>query len=300
MITDVVVLADEARKIHDLFQNLFYGIVTSLLCIGLALEYFRWPLGEMPSFPTLVGRTLVAALLLHAYPEITNAIAAFADSVAKQLGDLNNFKLIADRMGDKLGELTWSWTSVKDMTILVISFLSFFLLYFSIHIAESFYIYTWTLLFVFSPLVISLFVFPRTSGATSALFRSIAEVACWKIVWSVIATLLWSTALTEINNPDSQISFLTAIGLNIILAASLLLTPFIVHAMAGVGLAQMTRDVGSLAIGSYTVGPRQVSQWSRGAVQSTYQKGKKYLEKDRYSDLPKQLRPKRSPKSQGG
>jgi hypothetical protein len=251
--TDIVFLAKEAAKVHDIFQSLFYTLVTALLLLGTAVEYFKWPIGGVPAFPNLVGRVLVASIMLHVYPEVTNVLAEVTDAIARQLGDLNQFHLVLSRMGDKLGELSWSWTSVRDMAMLVVSFLSFFLLYFSIHVADAFYIYVWTTLYVFSPILIALYVLPQTAAATSALFRSLIEVASWKIVWSVFATLLWSSALTQINAPDSQVSFLTAISFNVILAGSLLLAPFLVNALAGFGVSQMTKDVGSLAIGGMTI-----------------------------------------------
>lgn len=252
---DLSWLAQEAKNIHAVFESFFYLLITLLLLLGVVLEYFKVPLGGIPGFPQLVGRVFIAALLLHAFPEITNAIADVTDSISSRLGDMNQFKLVLDRMGDKLSELSWSWVSFKDTVILIISFLTFFLLYFSIHIADAFYLYAWTLLYVFSPLLIALYVLPATASATAALFRSLIEIACWKIVWSVIATLLWSSALSQINASGPQISFLTAISFNIILASSLLLTPFIVHALAGGGLATMTRNVGALAIGGLAITP---------------------------------------------
>lgn len=255
MVADISWLAVEAKKIHEIFTGYFYLLVTVLMLLGITVEYFKWPIGQIPNFGTLVGRALIAALLLHAYPDITNIIADVTDAVAGRLGDLNNFKLILDRMGDKLGELSFSWVSFKETVMLLISFLTFFILYFSIHIADSFYIYVWVMLYVFSPLLIALFVLPVTASATSALFRSLIEVAAWKIVWSVIATLLWSSALSQINTQGSQVSFLTAIGFNIILAGSLLLTPFVVHALAGSGLAQMGKDLSALTIGGMTISP---------------------------------------------
>jgi len=255
MTTDLAWLATEAKKIHELFNGYFYLLVTVLMLLGVAIEYFKWPIGNVPNFGTLVGRALIAAILLHAYPEITNTIADVTDAVAAQIGDLNNFKLILDRMGDKVGELSWSWVSVKESIMLLISFVTFFILYFSIHIADSFYIYVWVMLYVFSPLLIAMYVLPVTAPATSGLFRSLIEVACWKIAWSVIATLLWSSALSQINAEGSQVSFLTAIAFNIILAGSLLLTPFVVHALAGSGLTQMGKDLSSLAIGGMTITP---------------------------------------------
>ena len=270
MVSDIAWLATEAKKIHEIFSGYFYLIITVLMLLGIAIEYFKWPIGAVPQFGTLVGRALIAALLLHAYPEITNTIADVTDAVAGKLGDLNNFKLILDRMGDKIGELSWSWVSFKETIMLLISFLTFFILYFSIHIADSFYIYVWVMLYVFSPLLIALYVLPATASATSALFRSLIEVACWKIVWSVIATLLWSSALSQINQDGSQVSFLSAIGFNIILAGSLLLTPFVVHALSGGGLSQMGKDLSSLAIGGMTISPSRTIGATKSLASKTF------------------------------
>ncbi len=218
--------------------------------------------------------------MLHAYPEITNTIADVTDAMAAKLGDLNNFKMILDKMGDKVGELSWSWVSFKETIMLLISFLTFFILYFSIHIADSFYIYVWVMLYVFSPLLIALYVLPATASATSALFRSLIEVACWKIVWSVIATLLWSSALSQINQNGAQVSFLTAIGFNIILAGSLLLTPFVVHALAGSGLSAMGKDLSSLAIGGMTISPSRTVGATKSLASKTISNGKSYFSKN--------------------
>ncbi len=279
MISDIAWLATEAKKLHELFTGYFYLLITVLMLLGIAIEYFKWPIGGVPNFGTLVGRAMIAALLLHAYPEITNTIADVTDAVSSQIGDLNNFKLILDRMGDKLGELSWSWVSFKETIMLLISFLTFFILYFSIHIADSFYIYVWVMLYVFSPLLIALCVLPATASATSALFRSLIEVACWKIVWSVIATLLWSSALSQINADGSQVSFLTAIGFNIILAGSLLLTPFVVHALAGSGLSQMGKDLSSLAIGGMAITPTRTVGAISAVAKKPFGSGPKFASK---------------------
>lgn len=280
MVSNIAWLATEAKKIHEIFSNYFYLIITVLMLLGICIEYFKWPIGAVPQFGTLVGRALIAALLLHAYPDITNTIADVTDAVASKLGDLNNFKLILDRMGDKLGELSWSWVSFKETIMLLISFLTFFILYFSIHIADSFYIYVWVMLYVFSPLLIALYVLPVTASATSALFKSLIEVACWKIVWSVIATLLWSSALSQINQEGSQVSFLSAIGFNIILAGSLVLTPFVVHALANGGLAQMGKDLSSLAIGGMIISPSRAIGVTKKAASRSIDHGKNYFSRN--------------------
>jgi len=241
-------LSQEANTIHTFFTSIFYLFVTVLLLIGVLTEFFQMPLGGVPSFSTLVGRALVAAILLHTYPEVSRMVAEFADAMSKHLGDLNQFKLVLDRMGDKLQEFSFSWVSVKGSLVLAVSFLTFFLLYFSVHVTQAFLIYTWTVLYVFSPILIALFVLPQTAGATKALYRSLFEASAWKVVWAVLATLLWSTGVSGVHDQN----VIAAVCFNLILAGSLVLTPVIVHMLAKGGLASMTSTVGSIAIGGLT------------------------------------------------
>ena len=246
---DVALISREAVQIHNYFESLFYLLVTLFLLLSVVIEYFNLPLGGVPSIGPLVGRILIAAILLHTYPELAKIVADVTDGVAKHLGDMNQFKVVLGRMGEKLHEFSWSWVSVKGSVILAISFLSFFLLYFSVHVAQAFLLYTFTLLYVFSPLLIAFFVLPQTSGATKALFRALIEACFWKIVWAVLATLLWSTGVGEITK---HTNLLTATCFNLILAGSLLLTPFVVHALTSHGLTSMTGTFGAIAVGGMT------------------------------------------------
>lgn len=270
---DLSFVSTQAQQIHDLFSGFFYAVVLSLLLLGIILEYFKWPLGMMPSFTSLIGRALVAAILLNAYPEISNTVADISDSVASKLGDFNQFKLILSSMSDKMTTLTWSWLSVKESVIMILSFVTFFLLYFSVFIVDAFLLYSWVLLYVFSPILIALFVLPVTAGATKALFRSLIEVCAWKIVWSVLATLLWSAAMSEINDPKYQINFVTAICFNLLLAASLLLTPLIVHALAGAGITGLVSTVGGIAVGSMAMNPSTIGKAAKKGFGSVKEKG---------------------------
>lgn len=266
---DMAWLAREANTIHAYFTSLFYVLVTVLLLLGVLMEYFKLPLGIVPTFGPLVGRVLIAAILLHTFPEVSRILADVTDGVAKRLGDLNQFKLVLDRMGEKLGELSLSWTSIKTSLVLVASFLGFFCLYFSIHVAQAFLIYTYTLLYVFSPVLIALYVLPQTAPATSALYRSLIEASCWKIVWAVLATLLWSAGTSGL---AADTNIITSICLNLVFASSLLLTPAVVHYLASSGISTMAKNVGSIAVGGMaTVTPMKVLQMGRVASAKSFQ-----------------------------
>ncbi len=251
-------LASEAQKLHAIFQNAFFGVITLLLLIAVVFDFFKISLGSTPGVSTLLGRCLVATLLLVALPEIMNAIASITDAIAHDIGDLNNFKLVLSRMGEKLKLLSWSWTSVKDMVILVISFLSFFVLYITVYFADAAFLYAWTLIYVFSPLVLALYVLPATAQGTSAMFRSMIEVSLWKVVWASMSALLWSTALSDINNPQYHIDFLTAIVLNLMLTLSVLITPIVVRGLFSSGISGVASNLQNMLMAAAALTPMSV------------------------------------------
>lgn len=252
---DMSWLASEAKQIHALFASLFYSITLTLLLLGVVLNYFQMPMGQVPEFLHLVGRAIVAAFMLVALPEIMNSVADITDALAAQIGDLHNFKLVTERLSEKIGTLTWSWVSVKDSVLLVISYLTFFLLYISVYMADTLFLFTWTLLYIFSPLMIAAFVLPSTSSAAKGLFQAIIEVSLWKITWSVLAALLWSFALSEVNKPEYDVDFLTAILLNILLAFSVIVTPLVVGKLVRGGLHSGAASLGGTILGAAAMTP---------------------------------------------
>ena len=256
--TDLSWLAQEARSIHALFESVFYGLAVVLVLIGVISEYFKLPIGGMAFTPELIGRVLIAALLLHSYPEVTNTMSDVTDALANRIGDYNNFNLVTARMKEKLDTMVWSWTAVKDSIIMLFSFVTFFILYISVFITNAGVIYVWTILYVFSPILIAFFILPATAGATKALYRTLIEVCMWKIVWATLAALLWSSALSDMNKAD--INFLTVISFNLILALSLLATPIVVSALASKGLSSVASSAIGTAAMAATFSPTLVAK----------------------------------------
>lgn len=265
MSTDLTWLSTEAKNIHHTIELFFYALLTFFLILAVVVEYFKLPLGRMPSFGTLVGRVIIAVILLQTYPMVSNSVAELTDALIAQVGNLNQFDVIREKLGKKFSDMSLSWLSVKESITIIICYVIFVLFHFAYYMAEAFLLYTWTLLYVFSPILIALFVIPATASATGALYRSLIEVSLWKPVWAVIATLLWSLPLSDLNKPQVEVNFLSVISLVLLLAASLIMTPYIVHALAGAGLTSMAPNLGRLGMGAFAFGPMQISRFLSSA-----------------------------------
>jgi hypothetical protein len=260
-------LAHEARQIHDLFSSLFYSVVVLMIAFGVVVSFFKMSMGQVPEFTSLVGRAVLAAFILAAFPEIMNTLANVTDDIARDVGKLDNLKLVVSRLGEKIGTLTFSWVAVKDSVLLIVSYLTFFLLYVSVYVADAMYLLTWTLLYIFSPLLIAAFTLPSTASATKGLFQSLIEVCLWKICWAVLAALLWSFALSEINNPKYDVDFLTAIVLNLMLAFSVVLTPMVVRNLIKGGMSNMASTMGSAILATAALTPTGLLAKGKSGIQ---------------------------------
>ena len=270
---DLTWLSNEARSIHAIFESMFYGMAVIFILLAVVSEMISMPIGAVGSSPQLIGRVLIAAFLLHSYPEMTNALSDFVDALAGKIGGFNEFHHVLDRMGDKLKSLTMSWISIKEALIVGFTFITFFLLYISVFIANAGVIFVWLVLYVFSPILIVFFVLPSTAHITGALYRALIEVCAWKVVWATLAALLWSSALSEINKSD--VNFLTVICLNIILALSLLFTPIIVNMLASHGLTGAASSAMGMAAGAAAFTPGALaSKMTKKGVSRTYGAGK--------------------------
>lgn len=245
---DISWISSQAKEIHTFFVSIFYVLATLLLLVGILIEYFKMPLGGVPTFSQLVGRALIAGILLAAYPEISNSIAAVADAVADKLGSLNTFTNVLHSAGAVLKDHSWSWTSIGDTLLSVVAYFAYGILYLTVFFFDAAIVYCLALLYIFSPLMIVFYILPQTASVTGGLFRTLIEVATWKIVWCVLGTLLWSTALHDFQVTGQN--FITLLALTLMLALSILLTPLIVRNLISGTLSSVaTQTAGLAAVG---------------------------------------------------
>lgn len=123
---DLSWLSQEAHNIHAAFCDVFYLLALVLLTLGVVLEYFKLPLGGVPAPQLLVGRVVVAWMMLVSFPEVTNALAGVTDALVAKIGTYSDFERVLAKLGERLDGASFSWTSLKNALILAISYLSFF------------------------------------------------------------------------------------------------------------------------------------------------------------------------------
>jgi len=254
---DLSWLSTEAKRIHDIFQSSFYVISATFVVIAVIIEFFKLPLGGSLHFVPLIGRVFIAFIMLYSYKEFQNTLGDVIDGLTSQITDLNQINTILKALSQKLHEFSWHnvWPLAKDSILALISFVSILCMYYSVFVCNGILLFTWTLLYTLSPVLIAFFIFPQTSQVTKNLFSSLIQVSLWKVMWAILIALLWSTAFSNINKPEYHISYPSVIAFNLILASTIFKTPLIINLLAGPGIAAFMGSFDKINVGPVEVSP---------------------------------------------
>ena len=232
-----------ATRLHADFCNVFYLLLPVFFALSIVFAWFKNPVGG-PDFLESLKRACVAVLLLVGFQEITGAILALTSGIADRVSDMNGLDAIMKMAGEKSRSYTLSPTSLilgfNDLLIAILSFLSYLFLYIARYLMVALYHFSWIFLVLISPILLLFHLF--SPKITLNLFRSLMEVACWNIVWSVLSAML--AALPFGNAYVADGNYLTVIVLNFVIGICMLGTPLVVRSLIGSGLTAMTSSLG--------------------------------------------------------
>ncbi len=247
-----------ALKLHAEFRVLYYTLLPIFFALSLVFAWFRHPQGG-PDFVEAIKRAFVATLLMVGFAEITDAILFVTNGIAAKIDDMTGFDALMSMAGQKAKSYTLSPTSVilafNDLLVSSLAFLSYIILYIARYIMVALFHFSWIFLSIIAPLLMLFHMF--SPKITLSLFRSMAEVAAWKIVWAVLSAML--AALPFGNAYMADGNYLTVIVLNFVIALCMLGTPMIVHALIGSGLSSVTGTVGTAVAATMIAGPTKAA-----------------------------------------
>lgn len=257
MIPNLDVLGSLARDLHQSLSNLFYLMMPVAILLSVVISYMK---SGDPDFPEIIKRSLVAAILLISFPEVSNAILDLCDGIASRIDNLAGLESFM-RMAE---EKSRSYAGAKNVLLLkfddlfmaILSFGSFILLYISRYISIALYYFYWCLLSICSPLMILCYIFPRTAGITANLYRGLFEVAAWKCMWAILSAML--TALSFGNIYNTEGSYITLIVMNFVISLALLFTPLLMKSLISEGVHATANTLGATAVGAAIAIPARI------------------------------------------
>jgi hypothetical protein len=247
MMPNLEVLGTLVRDLYQGLSQLFYVMLPVAILFSVIFSYLKS--GE-PNYPDLFKRAFVAALLLACFPEVSNFILDVCDGIASKIDDMSGLEAFMKIAQEK----SLGYAAAQKLLLLkfdgffmaVLSFASFALLYIAKYLTVLLYYFYWGLLSIAAPLMILCYIFPATSNITTNLYKSLIEVASWKIIWAILSAMLKSVSFGFIY--ENEQSYLPLVAMNFIIAIALLFTPKILRSLVGEGVQSTASSIGATAV----------------------------------------------------
>lgn len=261
---DFSLLGSLMRDLHLEFVRLYYLILPIFFCLSLIITWFKSP-GAGVDFLDALKRAIIATFLLIAFKDISEAIVGIADGIAARIDDMTTLDHVIRMAEEKAKSYSNSPMTLlvqfNDLLIAVLSFASYLILYIARYLTIAMYHFFWIFLSVLAPLLILFTMFRSTSVITVNLFRSMIEIACWKIVWAVLSAML--KALAFGNAYAAEGSYITLIVMNFIIALAMLMTPMMVRSLVGNGIQSMATAISPAVVATMAAVPLKTAQTFR-------------------------------------
>jgi hypothetical protein len=214
-------------------------LLVPLFCLSVAFAYSN-DLGLSGAVLVRLKRLVFVALILTAFPTFAETVQVIGVEIAKSIDDMTGIDAVLDAAAKRADEISFGIDALldlqKDFIIGLLVLLSFIILSMARLFLLSFQHFYWFLFVALGPFLILGALFDSTVGMTKGLFKSMAQVACWPIVWSILSAFL--RALPFASSYTSQHNMVTVVTLNLIIAIALLFSPFIITQLAdGVNLS---------------------------------------------------------------
>lgn len=239
------------QTLHQDLVRLYYVLLPVFFSLALVLGWARSP-GGGPEFMDTLRRTLVATILLVAFPEITQAIVYIADGIAERIETASGLDAALAMAKERADQVSigkeFFLLQFADLILPVLTFLSYIVLYVARYGTIAMYHFFWALHVVLAPLLLLFNLFPATDQIVKNLFRAMVEISCWKIVWALLSAMLASVAFADAYKVEGN--HVTVIFLNFVIAVALWKTPKIVSSLSGGGAHGMRDEIGSAATGA--------------------------------------------------
>lgn len=228
-----------ARQIYEHTSHLSWQMLLPLFLISIAMSYTT-DLGLTGAVLIRLKRLVLVALLLVAFPMIAEFSQILGVEVAKSIDDMTGIDMVLEAAAKRADAFSFDLQGLlnlgSDLLVGTLVLLSFVILIFARFFLLAFQHFYWFLLVALGPFLILGTLFEASSGITKGLFKSMFQISCWPVIWSILSAFLKALPFASAYTVEGGL--ITIVTLNLIIAVALLFSPFIVSQLAdGVNLS---------------------------------------------------------------
>ncbi len=224
-------LSAVGAELHAEMVKMYWVLLVPFVVLLLVMEILK---DENSNLRGIARRVILSILLLYSFDWTLDAIATVGDAVTERINGLQKLSEVLSKLGPNYSGHD-SWFSLRETAIYIFSLAAYVIAYLGFFVATALTHFTWTILYVCSPLMILMFVSPQTSFVTGSLYKGLIQVVLWKVLWSILGVLLLKLAM----QPDvsGMEDYLMSIILNLCIGVCMLFIPIATKSLINDGMS---------------------------------------------------------------
>jgi len=231
-------LGSVGSELHGQMIEIYWVLLVPYLVFLFALEVLK---DESPSLRDILRRLFLSLLMLLTFEWTLGTIGLVGDAVVQKINGLEPLYQVLKNLGPNYSGKD-SWFSMRETILYIFSICGYLIAYLGFFVATALTHFVWTILYVSSPLMILMYLSPKTAHVTGSLYKGLIQVVVWKILWSILGVLLLKLAMTpDISGLED---YLMAIIVNLCIGFSMLFIPLATKSLISDGMSSVA---GSLA-----------------------------------------------------
>ena len=225
-----------ARELREGVLDLYWMLLATVVLVVIILELFK--LGEERLNPEdLLRRILVSILMVWSFDEVINTLGSLTEGITEKIGGADYKNTLLTEINKTFHSQAPSLFKFRQMFLYAVNLGAYFVAYLGYSVTDILIHFSYTILYILSPLLILAYVPRSTAFITANLYKGLLHVSSWKIMWHLLGILL-----LRLLTVSGGLGFGGLFGLalmNICVGFCMLTIPFFVKSLLADGLTSM-------------------------------------------------------------
>jgi hypothetical protein len=223
-----------AKALHAETVEIFWIILPALVSILIVLEILRGD-GNEPNISELLKRSVLCILLLISFDFTVNVIAMVSDGITHKLSDGESLLEAVKQLGPNSQGESDGLFDIREHIIYFFSIAAYLVAYIGFFASVALVNFVWAILYITAPLILPCFISRATAPIVGNLYRGLISVATWKILWTLLGSLLLKLAMSP--KVAGLEDYFLSMVVNLLIGLSMLLIPLFTKSLISDGLA---------------------------------------------------------------
>lgn len=226
-------LHHHAKTLHGDMVGIFWIILPCLVALLVVLEILKSDENE-PNVAEILKRTILCIFLLWSFDFIISVIAMISDGITHKIKGTEDVWEALKQLGPNSSGKSGSMFDIREHIVYFFAIASYLIAYIGFFASTALVNFVWAILYITAPLILPCFIARTTAPIVGNLYRGLISVATWKILWTLLGSLLLKMALSPkvVGIEDYFLSMV----MNLLIGLSMLLIPLFTRSLISDGL----------------------------------------------------------------